>query len=349
MDNLRKTVDKKLKEQNKDLFESKIVMFWNFAKNNKNWWIISVIVFIIFFFLQFINIPLLNFISIKEDTVKSLIENRTTNIVTLISVTFAVIGFLIANLAIKDSYTYNILFKKSSFFPVVYFALSLIVMFILLSTLKDSFLPIYNARTLIVGSFLLICVIFCVGYLFTQLVKFTNHKHILKLTKNEFLKEAKENLKIIGRKQLSEKIVNELGFSKFSNFRYSPYVKADFRVPKGHIIISDVKINKLTELSSSIHSKEEILINNVRLYKEVNADDSFFYVAPNNIIKHKKLLKKLNSCIVTSDKPIKFNFESKNYIIQKLNENIKMNNEKNVEEYFDILFEAFKLQQDFKI
>lgn len=349
MDSLRRIADKKLKEQNKELFESKLVVIWNFVKNNKNWWIISGIVLLVFFSLQFINISFFNFISIKEDTVKSLIESRTTNIVTLISVTFAVIGFLIANLAIKDSYTYNILFKKSSFFPVVFFALSLIVAFILLSTLKDSFLPIYNARTLIVGSFLLICVIFCVGYLFTQLVKFTNHKYLLELTKKELFREARENLKTIGRKQLSAKMVNELDFLKFSYLRFSPQTKGDFQIPKNHNTISDIKISKLTALSSLNQSKEEISINNIWLYKEINTDDGFFFVSPQNINKHKKLLKKLNSCIVTSDNLIKSNFESKDYIIQKLNENIKINNEKNVDAYFEILFEAYKLQQDFKI
>ena len=67
MSNLRKIVDEKLKEQNKDLFESKLVVFWIFVMNNKNWWIISGIVLLLFFCLQFINIPFLNFISIKED------------------------------------------------------------------------------------------------------------------------------------------------------------------------------------------------------------------------------------------------------------------------------------------
>jgi hypothetical protein len=349
MDSLKKIVDKMLKEQNKDLFESKAVGFWNFVTNNKNWWIITAIVLFIFFCLQFINIPFLNFISINDDTVKSLIESRTANIVTLISVTFAVIGFLIANLAIKESYTYNILFKKSTFFPVVYFALSLIVAFILLSTLKEDILSAYNSRILIVGTFLLISVIFCVGYLFTQLLKFTNHIHILELIKKEFLREEKENLRIIGRKQLGEKIVNNLGFPKFSYLRFATLTKGDFKTPQNHNIISDIKIRKLTELSTLILSKEDILINDVRLYNEVDADEGFFYVDSQNLKKYNNLLNKLNHCIVTTDKPIKFNSESKDYIIQKLNENINTNNDKNVKTFFDILFEAYKLQQDLKI
>ena len=349
MDSLKRIVDKQLQEQNKDLFNSKLVRIWDFAKSNNNWWIIAAVVLIVFFCLQFINIPVLNFLHIKEDTVKSLIENRTTNIVTLISVTFAVIGFLIANLAIKDSYTYNILFKKSTFFPVVYFALSLIVVFMLLSTLKDTLLPEYQSRTLIVGTFLLIFVIFCVGHLFIQLVKFTNHKDLLELTRNELLREAKENLKIIGRKQLSDKKVNELGFSKFSYSLFTPLTKGDFQVLKGHNTISDIKINKLTNLSSSFHQKNEISVNNLWLYKEINTDDGFFFVTSQNLDKYNDILKKMNSCIVTSEKSTKLNFESKDYIIQKLNENIKVNNEKNVEAYFNILFEAFRLQQDLKL
>jgi hypothetical protein len=349
MDSLKRIVDKQLQEQNKDLFNSKLVRIWDFAKSNNNWWIIAAVVLIVFFCLQFINLPFLNFVVIKKDTVKSLIENRTTNIVTLISVTFAVIGFLIANLAIKDSYTYNMLFKKSTFFLVVYIALSLIVAFILLSTFKDMLMLDYQSRTLMVGTFLLIFVIFCVGHLFTQLIKFTNQKYLLELTKKELLRESKENLKIIGRKQLSASIINELGFSSFSYSLYTPLLKSDFQIPRSHNIISDIKINELTKLCSAIHPKDEISIKDLWLYKEINSDDGFFFVTSENLSKYSDKLKKMNSCLVTKEKSLKNTFESKDYVVQKLNENIKFNNEKNVKTYFDILFEAYKLQQDLKI
>jgi hypothetical protein len=349
MDSLRKIVDKQLKGQNKYLFESTFERSWEYLKNYKNWWIIAVLVLFVFFCLQFINLPFLNFIDIKEDTVKPLIENRTTNIVTLISVTFAVIGFLIANLAIKDSFTYNMLFRKSTFFLVVYIALSLIVAFIILSTLKDTLKLDYQSRTLMTGTFLLLFVIFCVGHLFTQLIKFTNLDYLLKLTKKELLRESKENLKIIARKQLSATKINELGFSMFSYSLFTPLIKIDSQISQNHNTITDIIINELTKIASSISPKDEISIKGLWLDKEINSDDGFFFVKSDNFSRYGDEMRKMNSCIVTKEKKSKNSFESKDYVVQKLNENIMVNNERNVKAYFDILFEAYKLQQDLKI
>lgn len=351
MNSLKKEINKLLRKQNKYLFDSKTENLRSFVKNSSNWYIVTTVVFVIFFCLQFINIPFLNFLYIEENNIKPLIENRTTNIVTLISVTFAIIGFLIANLAIKESYTYNILFKKSPFFPVVYLALSLIVAFIVLSTLKDT-LPIdYQSRTFIVGTYLIILVVFCIGYLFVQLVKFTNHKHILELVRKEFIRESKENLKIISRKYLSAIQINRLGFSQQSLSFFTPKIKGNFQIPKDHNIIKDIRIKKLKKISNSIETKEDISINKIWLHRELNpeSDDGFFYVTEEKLHEYEKQIKILNNCIVTSAMIDKTNSESKDYVIQKLNENIKANNEKNVREYFDILFEMYKLQQDLNV
>ena len=351
MSSLKKETDRQLRKRNKYLFDSKVENFWRFVKNNKNWYFIAIVVFLSFFCLQFINISFLNFLFIDDNNVKTLIDNRTTNIVTLISVTFAIIGFLIANLAIKESYTYNILFKKSSFFPVVFFALTLIVAFIALSTLKDSIPVEYQSRTLIVGTCLIFLAIFCIGHLFVQLVKFTNHKYILELVRKELLRESKENLRIIGRKYLSAIRINKLGFSQQSWSLYTPKIKGDFHIRKDHNVIADIRIKKLENLSNSIEQKEDISINEIKLHRELNpeSNDGFFYITEENLQKYHKQMKELNNCIITSISKNKVNNESRDYVIHKLNESIKTNNNKDVREYFDILFEMYKLQQDLKV
>ena len=348
MDSLRKEIDRQLQRQNKYLFDLKTERFLRFVKNYSNWYFITTVVFLSFFCLQFINIPFLNFLQIDDNNVKALIENRTTNIVTLISVTFAIIGFLIANLAIKESYTYNILFKKSPFFPVVFFALSLIAAFIALSTLKNSIPIDYQSRTLVVGTYLIFCVIFCIGYMFVQLVKFTNHKYILELVRKELIRESKENLQIIGRKCLSANRVYNLGFSQHSFAFFTSTTNGDFQIPRDHNIIADIRIRKLERLCLSISQRDDISINRIWLHRELNpeSNDGFFYVSNTNLHRYENQIKKLNNCIITSTKTDKKVNESKDYVIQKLNENIKTNNVKNTREYFDILFEMYKLQQN---
>jgi hypothetical protein len=53
----------------------------------------------------------------------------------------------------------------------------------------------------------------------------------------------------------------------------------------------------------------------------------------------------LNECVITSAKSVKQNNEAQDYITQKLKENIKANNDKLVEAYFEMLLEMYKLQQ----
>lgn len=52
---------------------------------------------------------------------------------------------------------------------------------------------------------------------------------------------------------------------------------------------------------------------------------------------------------MTSKKSESLFTEAKEYVLQKLEENIKSNDDKLVESYLDMLFEVFRLQQKFKI
>jgi hypothetical protein len=350
IDSIKKETDKILKEINPNLFESKMDKFIQFTNDHSKWYVIVLLIFAIFFGLQFINIPLLNFIHIDE--VKSLIDSRTANIVTMISVTFAIIGFLIANLAIKESFTYNLLFKKSTFFPVSFIALSLIASFIILSTLKSAIPIDYQTRTLLAGTYLILIVVFLIGYLFTRLVKFTNQKYLLELVRKELISESKQKLLLIGKKIVSSNKILEIGFSPYSMAFYSQKSKGDFQISKDHTIITDIKLRKLTKLAKQIDIND-FFVKEVCLYRKLTQtnDDGFFFVEENKLNQNSnsKILNRMNSCVITSANPIEQTNEAKDYIIQKLKENIKANNDKLVEEYFEMLLEMFRLQQDFKI
>ncbi|MDR1793520.1 MAG: hypothetical protein LBR36_08825 [Bacteroidales bacterium] len=348
-DSIKKEVDKVLKETNPNLFDSKWGRLLHFINDHNKWYVIVLLIFTVFFGLQFINVPLLNFIHIDDVSVKSLIDNRTTNIVTMISVTFAIIGFLIANLAIKESFTYNILFKKSTFFPVSFIALSLIASFIILSTIKSAIPLDYQTRTLFVGTFLILLVIFLIGFLFTRLVKFTNQKYLLELTKKELISESRHNLLLVGRKIISAKKISELGFAQYSMAFYMPKTKGNFQISKDHSVITDIKLHKLKKLAQQIDIND-FFAKDVCLYRKLTQtnEDGFFFVEENKLNQNSTVLNRMNNCVVTSAIQTEQKNEAKEYIIQKLKENIKANNDKLVEEYFDMLLEMFRLQQDFK-
>jgi hypothetical protein len=347
MDSIRKEVDKELKEKNPFLFPSKKEKFGLFINNHSKWYFVVFGVLFVFFCLQFINIPFLNFIQIDDDAVKTLIDSRTTNIVTLIGVTFAIIGFLIANLAIKESFTYNLLFKKSTFFPVAFIALTLIASFIVLSTLKVTLSINYQRRTLLVGTYLILIITFLIGYLFVQLVCFTNQKHLLDLVMKELISESKKNLLIIGRRILSINKIAEFGFYQYSMAFFKQMTKGDFVVLPDHGIISDIKIEKLKKKSEALKEKDKIFAKEIFLYRKLaNQEDGFFFVDENDYPELKQDIKMLNKCIVTS-KNIKISHtEAKEYVLQKLQENIKSNDDKTVEIYLNMLAEIYKLQSE---
>lgn len=349
-DSIKKEADKILKAKNPNIFRLRKDNFLDFISDHNKWYVVVLCVALVFFALHLINIPPLNFINIEETTLKTLINSRTTNIVTMISVTFAVIGFLIANLAIKESFTYSLLFKKSTFFPVAFVALSLIASFILLSTLSDS-LPIgYQKNALLVGSYLILVVIFLIGYLFTKLIRFTNQKYLLGLVRKELIKESNRNLLTIGRRIISFNRVEKLGLFQYSMAFLKKMTKGDFTLPLGHNMISDIKINKLSKTIAASKDINKVFIRNVYLNREIeNNEDGFFFVDENDYPNFKQTLNELNNCIVTSKKSESLFTEAKEYVLQKLEENIKSNDDKLVESYLDMLFEVYRLQQKFKI
>ena len=349
-DSLKKEADKILKRKNPNILELKRDKFLDFISDYNRWYIVALCVFLIFFTLHLIKIPFLNFITVEEATLKTLINSRTTNIVTMISVTFAVIGFLIANLAIKESFTYNLLFKKSTFFPVVFIALSLMASFIILSTFSDSLPVDYQKNTLLVGSYLILVVIFLIGYLFTKLIRFTNQKHLLGLVRKELIRESNKNLLIVGRRIISFERMAKFGLYQYSMAFLKKMTKGDFRLPLGHNLISDIKINKLSKIIEAFKDKNKIFIKNVYINREIeNNEDGFFFVDENDYIPFKQRLSELNACIITSKKNEGSFVEAKEYVLQKLEENIKSNDDKLVESYLDMLFEVYQLQQKFKV
>jgi hypothetical protein len=83
------------------------------------------------------------------------------------------------------------------------------------------------------------------------------------------------------------------------------------------------------------------------LYRDVQPqrDDGFFYIEQSG---SNELAEKLNNCVITTTKALSPRNETKDYVIQKLNEEIKKNNYKLVKEYFNMLSEMYELQQNLK-
>lgn len=112
---LRYTVKSMIKERHADLFQS----FWatnlkkikDYVFDRNRWWLILITVSIVFTAGGIINIDFLNILDINEATANILVDQRTGNIAAITAITLVVVGFLINNLAVKESFAYRLLFK----------------------------------------------------------------------------------------------------------------------------------------------------------------------------------------------------------------------------------------------
>lgn len=207
---LYSAASKKVKANHDDLFDSFTIVckrkISNFFSSRNNWIWIFILVTIFFIIPIFLDFPVFNIITFNKDTVRSLVDQRTTNIATIISISLVVVGFLINNLAIKSPVTYKLLFNKSLLYLTIYLTLSTIFLFIIISTIRDTIPALIYAKLVLAGTYLSLIILFLIGVLFRKIIYFTNEKEISSMLSQELLIEGKNKLKLILIKKYSSEI-----------------------------------------------------------------------------------------------------------------------------------------------
>lgn len=201
---------KKVKANHDDLFDSFTIVcrrkVSNFFSSRNNWIWIFILVTIFFIIPIFLDFHVFNIITFNKDTVRSLVDQRTTNIATIISISLVVVGFLINNLAIKSPVTYKLLFNRSLLYLTIYLTLSTIFLFIIISTVRDTIPELIYAKLVLAGTYLSLIILFLIGVLFRKIIYFTNEKEISSMLSQELLTEGKNKLKLILIKKYSSEI-----------------------------------------------------------------------------------------------------------------------------------------------
>lgn len=193
---ISKRVNSYLKMNHKSLYEpfhkNFLITTFNFLSEKEQWWFVLLFVLSVFGIGSFITFESLQFITLTSETSKILVDQRTTNVATIISITLVVVGFLINNLAVKSEITYKLLFKSSFLYPTIYLTLSTIGSFIIVSTIRDTSIPNFNySNAVIAGTFLVFLILLLIGFLFRTIIQFTNDREIANLLHRQFIKEAK--------------------------------------------------------------------------------------------------------------------------------------------------------------
>lgn len=196
---LRYLAEKEVKSRYENLYDSSLLNFKNklfVLFSSKGSWKAVIITVLLFFYLStVVNIDFLNFVDIDKKTIDSLVDQRTTNIAGIMSISLVVVGFLISNLAVRKPKAFSLLFGRSLFYLTIYLTLSTISCFILLSTFRNSFSEFYFIRMVLAGTYLAIIIIVLIGRLFQKIILFSNENEVNKLIENELIKDAKKDLK----------------------------------------------------------------------------------------------------------------------------------------------------------
>jgi len=349
-----------LKGNHKDLCESRhksiVRQFKNFVTESNQWWFVFLSVLTIFLISPLVNIGFLNFIKIDHQTAIYIVDQRTTNIAAIVSITLVVVGFILNNLAVKSPLVYGLLFKKSLLYPIIYLTLSVIGIFITISTLRDTLPPFVFNRVVIAGTYFAILILFLIGMLFRKVLLFSNEKEIEKMVEEELIIEAKHNLKQILIHRHSEDIfvstMKENGAKEYDwshswgSLNQVVEVEEATGSNKERIekLLYDVNLDSLSTFIKKKNTNEDILYQKLSLDKTITDTDNFIWIQ--NKANTKKEKTKLQSSLVLKAKPKKQkdNNAMRKYYDDKFERLSEQDNHRSMEQILESYLKLYQLQ-----
>lgn len=347
-----------LKENYKEIYEPKHKsvsnQFKNFVTESNQWWFVFLSVLTIFLISPLVNISFLNFLEIDHQTAIFIVDQRTTNIAAIVSITLVVVGFILNNLAVKSPLVYGLLFKKSLLYPIIYLTLSVIAIFITISTLRDTLTAFVFIRVVLVGTYFAIFILFLIGMLFRKVLLFSNEKEIEKMLDEELMIEAKQNLKRILLNRHSEEIfistMKENGAKEY-NWSYSlsslnriVEVEETTENKKKEKRLYDVNLVSLSNFIKNKKTNSDILYQKLNLDKIITDTHNFIWVQ--NIANTKTEKDRLQNSLVLKAKPSK---QKDNYAIRKFYDDkferlSEQDNHRSMEQILNSYLKLYELQ-----
>src|SRR5690554_106748 len=349
-----------LKENHKEICEPRhksiVRQFKNFATESNQWWFVFISVLAIFLISPLVNIGFLNFLEIDHQTAIYIVDQRTTNIAAIVSITLVVVGFILNNLAVKSPLVYGLLFKKSLLYPIIYLTLSVIGIFITISTLRDTLPAFIFTRFVLAGTYFAILILFLIGMLFRKVLLFSNEKEIEKMLDEELMIEAKQNLKQILIHRHSEDIfvstMKENGAKEYDWSHSWGSINTIVEMEETTInkkerkenLLYDVNLNSLTNFIKNKKTNEDVLYQKLSLDKIVTDTDNFIWVQ--NIANKKKEKTKLQSSLVLNakSKKQKDNNAMRKFYDDKFERLSEQDNHRSMEQILESYLKLYELQ-----
>lgn len=253
---------KKLEIEHKGLAKAKPFgkILMEFLSGKEKWPYVILVSLLLLVLLSLPGPSFLQFIILKEDTVKLIIESRITTVVTIISMTLAVTGLLLSNLAIKHNLTYELMFKRSALYLIIYFSLSTIAFLIAISMLRNTVGSELFGRLVLAGGYMCLVVIFGIGFLFRSIIEFTTPKSIEVHLKKALLEEYRANMCFDLLKSYSFKEFSGLmQAAKIEEISMMQVLMADSKNMDEEMFVYDIRLDLLSKVIKGI--KEPAKVN----------------------------------------------------------------------------------------
>ena len=296
------------KEKFRDVFPRDIhrlfISFKNKISSKHSWRIVIWIPFLLFIIGQLFHPGFLQFIPLPKETAMIIIDQRTTNLATIFSITLVVIGWLITNISIKEAISYNLLFKKTYIYPIFYYIIALIGCMMLCSLFRHW--EMLNIRDAIISiTYMILFALVCITFLFVRLIKVVGQNFFYIALESEIMKEIKSKAKkaIIFKKSnsLYKTHCEQIGFTdgiffntdltNHNDINITPLAGIDdntpmrvdsFFSPKKSYRIADIKLGIISNSFKSISLSGSNYYNPLGIGTHINEKYFPFYISAEN-------------------------------------------------------------------
>jgi hypothetical protein len=350
-----------------DVIKSNFVELSNFYKKrwkiffgelliNKNSFLVMIFFYLLvsviyyLFYKWDINYDSIALIVLSYNEAVAIIDLRLNVLATIVGSVLIVIGFLVNNLAEKTNISFQILFRITYLFPIVFFSLSTLGYFLVISYLRSTINPYYFVQIIIFMLVMFILIIILIGFLFKNLISIVDpiflinrYKKTINILSTRIILD--EIVSIISlrlyQKRLQEINLNEidtLDIHKTFSLKY--YV---ISIDKRSFFLKDIRTNALSKFLEKIKKKHKDLnIEYMPLGINIilNYNQTLFSIEKNVRIEGQRFLKYFKF----KDKEPEY-FKQFSSLVSSLNEKVRYasnnNNKKNLDNLLPILEDIY--------
>lgn len=325
----------------------------------KGWWKIILIVIGTFGLCMLFPIEGILHLVFKPDnkSIATLIDQRTSNLATIVGMILTVTGLVISNMAVKESYAYEVLFAKSRLYGIIYFVLSTIGLLIIISCLRDTVgEKLYN-RMVLVGTGFVLFILVLISSLFRSIINFTNVQAIDTIYRNYLLIQEKKNLlaalKVKYSAEQFRALLTKYGATEYTfshvfdddQLSFSMSIIDDEPGDELRLQVIDINMTQLAHFMDRKKNDGQMFFQHLQLNTLTNQRDDYIWAkgCPNTK-KDKKILKEILKLKNVKEMSTETQINARKYFDEKLEERTEDGKMKGIDQILDSYLDMYMLE-----